>query len=67
MPICCLLCHCHLHLHCHYIQNAHRQRIATLVSNVLWNLVIFAGEIFLQGYKFTVFGVPYGVKAIRKY
>ena len=40
--------------------------IATLVSNVLWNLVIFAGAIFLRGYKFTVFGVSYGVKAIRK-
>jgi len=40
--------------------------IATLVSNVLWNLIKFAGVILLQGYKFTVFGVSYGVKTIRK-
>jgi len=32
--------------------------IATLVSNVLWNLIKFAGLILLQGYKFTIFGVP---------
>ena len=40
--------------------------IATLVSNVLWNLVIFAGLILLRGYKSTVLGVSHGVEAIRK-
>ena len=40
--------------------------IATLVSNVLCNLVIFAGVIFLRGYKFTVFGVSHGAEVIRK-
>lgn len=40
--------------------------IATLVSNVLWNLVIFAGLILLRGYKSTVLGVSRGVEVIRK-
>jgi ABC-type transport system involved in multi-copper enzyme maturation permease subunit len=40
--------------------------IATLVSNVLWNLVIFAGLILLRGYKSTVLGVSLGVEVIRK-
>jgi ABC-type transport system involved in multi-copper enzyme maturation permease subunit len=40
--------------------------IAPLVSNILWNLIKFSGTVLLQGYKFTVFGVSYGVKKIRK-
>jgi ABC-type transport system involved in multi-copper enzyme maturation permease subunit len=40
--------------------------IATLVSNVLWNLIKFAGLILLKGYTFTVLGVSNGVEVIRK-
>lgn len=40
--------------------------IATLVSNVLWNLIKFAGLILLRGYTSTVLGVSRGVEVIRK-
>jgi hypothetical protein len=40
--------------------------IATLVTNVLWNLIKFAGVTLLLGYKSTVLGVSHGVEVIRK-
>lgn len=40
--------------------------IATLVSNVLWNFIKFAGVILLLGYKSTVLGVSHGVEVIKK-
>lgn len=40
--------------------------IASLVSNVLWNLIKFAGLILLRGYTSTVLAVTRGVEIIRK-
>ena len=40
--------------------------IASLVSNVLWNLIKFAGLILLRGYASTVLGVSRGIEVIRK-